>query len=129
LIMPLLREAGLKDGLIAVPGLSYGELLRPPAGCSSQGGKVTPVGGAEDVFGEGFWLARCAVARDYVLRCQLREAGKACRNDGQTGSQGFHQGNRETFIDGGKYEEIEVGEKTGDIETGAVKEDTVRDSE
>lgn len=129
LIVPLLRETRLKKGLVAVPGVSDGELLRPAAGCFSQGGKIMSVGGMEDLFCEGVGLARCAVARDDVFRCQLREARKAGRNDGQAGSQGFHQGNRETFVDGGKYEEIEVGEKTGDIETGAVKEDTVRDSE
>src|SRR5580700_11253201 len=90
LIMPLSGETCLKDGLIAVPSLSDGELLRPSAGCFSQGGKIMPVGGTEDLFGEGFGLARSAVARDHVLRRQLREAGKTCRDDGQARCQGFH---------------------------------------
>src|ERR1700722_712247 len=82
LIMPLLREAGLKDGLIAVPGLSDGEPFCPSAGGLSECGKIRPVGGTEDLLGKGFGLARSAVARDDVFRCQLREAGNTRRNDG-----------------------------------------------
>jgi hypothetical protein len=48
----LLRQARFEDGLIVVPGFPDGELLRPSASRSSEGGKITSLGGTEDLFGE-----------------------------------------------------------------------------
>ena len=124
----LLDEACLEKGLIVVPGFPDAEPLRPSASGFSEGGQIPPTGGKENLFGEGFRLARIAVPRDHALRRQLREAGKARRNDGQARSHGLHQGNGQAFIDGGKYEEIESGEKTGYIQTAAVEEHALRNT-
>src|ERR1700722_2474886 len=125
----IFSEARLEDGLIVVPGFSDGELLCPSAGRFSKGGKITPVGGTKDLFGERFGMSRGAVPCDHRFWGEFCEAGKTCRNDRQARREGFHQGNRQTFIDRGEHEEIESGEKTGDIETGAVKEDTTPNSQ
>lgn len=90
LIMPLLREACLEDGLIVVPGFPDGELLCPTPSGFAQGRKIKSIGSAENLFGEQFGMTRSAVPRDDVLRCQLREAGKTCRNDRKASRQSFH---------------------------------------
>jgi len=90
LIMPLLREACLEDGLIVVPGFPDGEILCPAPSGFAQGRKIKPIGSAEDFFGEQFGMTRSAVPRDDVLRRQLCEAGKTCGNDRQASCQRFH---------------------------------------
>lgn len=121
-------EAGLDDGLIGVPGFSDGELLRPSAGGSSDGGEIMPVRGAEDLFGKRFRLTRTAVPCDDTLWRQLREAGKSRRNHRQARGHGLHEGNGQAFIEGREHEQIESGKKTRNIEAGAVEEYAIRDA-
>jgi len=74
-------------------------------------------------------MSRSAVPRDHSFWGEFREPGKTCRNNRQACCQGFHQGNRQTFIDRGEHEEIEGGEKTGDTETRSVEKDTTGNSQ